>query len=352
MTGSGHRDQPPVANSSPDATPPQPRQDEPFDPNLWSGRVDPSGRRYFQVVQPWAGSQDQTHSGSPGPRIVVAGFACDEGVRRNQGRPGARLGPDSLRRQLAKLPYRVGADFFDAGNTFCDDGDLEGATARFASRLNSLVADPGTFPVILGGGHEVAWATYKGIAPGCRKSGQRLGIINFDAHFDLRDRVNGQGHSGSAFLQIAEDAAALGETFRYLVLGIQPLANHDQLFERARALGVDWVDADALASSETLSTLTRFAASVDTIMLTLCLDVFHQSVAPGVSAPQPLGVFPAAVAPLLRALATNPKLRVLEIAELAPPLDGPRDSHGVSGHDTARLAASLLATLLNARFPV
>ncbi len=36
---------------------------------------------------------------------VLLGFASDEGVRRNQGRQGARHGPPALRRALANLAW-------------------------------------------------------------------------------------------------------------------------------------------------------------------------------------------------------------------------------------------------------
>ena len=62
----------------------------------------------------------------------------------------------------------------------------------------------------LGGGHEIAWASYQGIAAafaGNRKL-ERLGIVNFEAHFELRQPEHpGRGRSGTPFLQIAEARA-------------------------------------------------------------------------------------------------------------------------------------------------
>ena len=63
----------------------------------------------------------------------------------------------------------------------------------------------------LGGGHEIAWASYQGIAQALQDDARlaRLGIVNFDAHFDLRKpEVAGPGTSGTPFLQIAEARAA------------------------------------------------------------------------------------------------------------------------------------------------
>jgi formiminoglutamase len=311
--------------------------------NLWTGRVEPSGNRYFQVVQQWSPSLDAQQSGPKD--VVLIGFACDEGVVRNGGRPGAKEGPDAFRSQLAKLPFRNGSQFFDAGNFSCSDGDLERSSTDLGQGIGKILGQ-GRFPLVIGGGHEVAWGTYQGTIDHCRKSNARLGIINFDAHFDLRELPNGRGNSGTPFTQIALDAQAHQEDFRYLCLGIQPLSNHDQLFERATSLGAKWIEATHLSEPSSNDVVRKFIEGVDAIFLTLCLDVFHQSVAPGVSAPQPLGIFPDQFLRIARTIAQSKKVIVLEIAELCPAHDGHIDGTGSRSMETARLAAACAATLL------
>lgn len=327
--------------------------DEGFAPELWSGRAEPSGSRYFQAVRAWhsAAHPEPSQNKSPLPQVVLVGFACDEGVRRNFGRVGARHGPRAFRTQLAKLPFRLSASLRDAGDIVCNDGNLETACKRMKLLMTRILGEPQALPVVIGGGHEVAWPSYLSLAANCRKQGLRLGVINFDAHFDLRDLIEGQGHSGSAFFQMASDAAAHGEAFQYLCLGIQPLANHDQLFERARSLGVRWVEADSLAHATTRSMTEDFLSSIDVFVMSVCLDVFNHAVAPGVSAPQPLGIMPKEFFDLALPLITSPKLRILEIAELSPACDGLAPGQAVASEPTARFAASLVATLLAARFP-
>ena len=65
-------------------------------------------------------------------------------------------------------------------------------------------SDAGQFPVVLGGGHEVAFGTYLGLARISRSAhpGDRIGILNLDAHFDLRPGP--VPSSGTPFRQIAE----------------------------------------------------------------------------------------------------------------------------------------------------
>ncbi|MFP3803086.1 formimidoylglutamase, partial [Paraburkholderia sp. SIMBA_027] len=65
--------------------------------NQWIGRAEPfetaRARYWYQLAQPY---EDQN--------IGLIGFACDQGVRRNQGRVGTRAAPPLIRRAFATLP--------------------------------------------------------------------------------------------------------------------------------------------------------------------------------------------------------------------------------------------------------
>ena len=91
---------------------------------------------------------------------------------------------------------------FDAGNIVCADGDLE--TSQLAlGEVVTILLENGIKPIVIGGGHELAWGHYQGIADAFPQ--KNLGIINFDAHFDMRPLLAyDQGSSGTPFLQIAK----------------------------------------------------------------------------------------------------------------------------------------------------
>jgi formiminoglutamase len=246
---------------------------------------------------------------------------------------------------LANLAWH-GSDterLYDAGDVACQGDALEQAQSAYGERLASLLR-AGHFPIGLGGGHEIAWATYQGIAWALdgHPRLERLGIVNFDAHLDLRrPDTPGRGTSGTPFLQIADARAAAGLPFRYLCIGASPAANTRALFDRAASLGVEVVmDADAgLPSTE--ARLRTFLAGCSAIYLTVCLDVLPVSVAPGVSAPAALGVPLGRVIELLRIATASrrgdrdaPPLAAADVAELSPQHD--------EGGRTARTAARLV----------
>ncbi|BBH45674.1 formimidoylglutamase [Pseudomonas sp. KU43P] len=301
----------------------------------WQGRIDTgegaSALRWHQWVQPLAERQ------VPGTALV--GLACDEGVSRNQGRTGARQGPQALRKALANLAWRGERPLYDSGDTTCQGTDLEGAQKAYAEQVTRLL-DQGHLPLGMGGGHEIAYASFLGLARHLRRLEQRprIGILNFDAHFDLRSAE--QSSSGTPFRQIAEYCEQAGLAFDYCCLGVSELNNTQALFEQAHRLNVRYcLDRQMqpwnIAQIEAF--LDAFLAGIDHLYMTICLDVLPASQAPGVSAPSAHGVDLMVVEHLVRRAKACGKLRMADVAELNPALD--QDMR------TARIAARLLASL-------
>jgi formiminoglutamase len=321
-----------------------------IDAAIWSGRVDDASdgdvRRWHQVVRPW-------RSGA-GRGIALAGFACDAGVIRNHGRVGAAAGPVAIRRALANLAWHgaEGHALHDAGDVPCEGDGLEAAQQALGLRVRDLLVDR-QLPLLLGGGHEIAWGSYQGLAAHARATGKpRIGVINIDAHFDLRPLLPGQrGTSGTPFRQIATDMQAHGQPVRYLCLGLARPANTAALFQVAQRLGVQWIEdfdcrMENLAAHLTM--IDTFLAEIDLLQLSICLDAFPAALAPGVSAPAALGVSPAYVLAIIRAIGATTRrsgscqLGVAEIAELCPS----NDAAGVTARLAARIAFELAHTFI------
>lgn len=313
--------------------------DTSIDMSLWQGRTDPEpdSDRWHQRIEPL------TNNAAPG--CALLGFESDAGVARNQGRTGAAEGPNALRRALAPLAWHRTAPAYDAGNVRCVDDGLEAAQQVLADRLTSLLT-AGHLPIVLGGGHEVAYASWLGLAQSFMPKGSdsktappRIGIINLDAHFDLRDPAHIRS-SGTPFAQIADQCQKHGWSFRYACLGVSRAANTRALFTRANTLGTlirEDREIDALRLDSIVRDVQRFIAKCDHIYLTIDLDVLPAAEAPGVSAPAARGVSLALIEPLVEAVRDSGKLRLADLAELNPSLD-------IDGR-TARAAARLVHLL-------
>ncbi len=313
--------------------------------SIWTGRSDKeegaAGKRWHEVVHMIdlenrnLPQLKEDHQG-----IVLLGFKCDEGVRRNNGRPGAADGPDATRKILAVLPvhFKDNTVLFDGGDVYCEDGQLEAAQEKL-TQLIVKVLNKGYFPFILGGGHEMAWGTFRGIANSENAPG-KTGIVNLDAHFDLRKPSQAGASSGTPFYQIASWHQSQDKPFRYFVAGIQRVSNTRALFERARQLGTEYITAWEIRQKpeDAYKKLNDFVKSVDHIYFTICLDVFNSAFVPGVSAPNSLGIQSFEAIELIHIIKDSKKLVAADIAEMNPVFD--------EDNRTARLSAALAFELL------
>lgn len=301
-----------------------------MDSNIWNGRWDgdePLYHRFFQRIK-----REKNIENISTKDFVLQGFAVDEGVRRNKGRTGAKNAPDIIRKNMSNFPI-VNADFnlFDFGNVFCENKNLELAQENLAISVSEILKK-GAKSVVLGGGHEVTFAHYSGI----RKAfpNKKIGIINIDAHFDNREPEVGVGaSSGTGFWQIAQEGK-----IHSLHIGIQRNSNTLKLFDTAHQYGMKYILGDELFFENLPSIYQRIdelTQEVDVIYLTICMDVFNVSVAPGVSALAYNGIFAdATFMHFFRHILKNEKLVSLDVAEVNPEFD--------IQERTARLAASLV----------
>ena len=264
--------------------------------------------------------------------IGVIGYVCDAGVQRNQGRIGARKGPRFMRNKLGKLPVHFkNKNIIDFGDVICIDDYLEDCQRALSKSISALIKN-NIFPIAIGGGHDIAYANFNGVKDALKNSTKnKIGIINFDAHFDLR-AIETLPNSGTPFYQILNE----NKTTTYFAIGIQQQSNSKELFEIAKKNDVSYVlNFDCETFSKVLKNkLTAFVKKADYLYITIDLDGFSSAFAPGVSAPSPLGFNPNFVYQVLKFLFKSKKVISCDIAELNPDYD--------IDDSTAKLGARLL----------
>ncbi|MDZ7716565.1 MAG: formimidoylglutamase [Balneolaceae bacterium] len=263
-------------------------------------------------------------------RAVLIGFPCDEGVKRNGGRPGAAKAPDEIRKELYKMtPDAENPEVFttlleqtyDAGN-FEVGGDLEEDQKAFGEVVSRFLKE-GIIPIILGGGHETAFAHFSGYA----QAGIDTAILNIDAHTDVRPLKAGKPHSGSPFRQAIEHHTGCCST--YLVAGLQPHSVSKAHLEFIDSHGGSYLFRDE-TNITSISGLFHNHESKK-LMVTFDMDAVDQSQAPGVSAPCANGL-PADLWLMAAYLAgKDEKVASFDISEVNPLFD--RDGQ------TSKLAA-------------
>jgi formiminoglutamase len=268
-------------------------------------------------------------AGRHSARAVILGFPTDEGVRRNGGRPGAAAAPGEIRRLLYRFTPDAEAPepFMDLVRHTLDLGDLQTSSDLEADQqqLGEVVADvlsAGAFPIVLGGGHETAFGHFLGYV----KAGRAVTLLNWDAHADVREPVDGRGHSGSPFRQALLHPSGLAR--RYLVAGLLPhsVAAAHVGFVRSRK-------GQALFRTGLTSARIKrlYAGLRGPVLASFDIDAVDQGFAPGVSAPAAGGLDPALWLEAAYQAGRSPAVASLDVVEMNPAFD--RD------HQTARLAA-------------
>ncbi len=317
------------------------------DMSKWTGRIDHTedydAFRWHQWVQPLDLNDSFKRYSEFVVGIAFIGFCSDEGVRRNLGRTGAEKGPNSIRKELCNMPcsFAQTLKLFDAGDIHCVNGDLETAQDDLASAVSQII-ELGFFPLVLGGGHEVALGTYRGLAiQNHFDTLNPLGIINFDAHFDIRPYET-QGSSGTMFRQISDQCVLNHTPFNYFCIGIQKRGNTVNLFKTAKALDIQYLMAKDIGEGDLIKAFERldaFMAAQSHLYVTICTDVFSSAFAPGVSASQPLGLHPERLLKFFKHIFSSKKVIAFDIAEVSPRFD----------HDniTANLAATFIFSAVN-----
>lgn len=205
-----------------------------------------------------------------------------------------------------------------------DSGDLDLAGCSpeaMIERVRARVAAISGLPVVIGGDHAVTIGAVAAMAERHRD----LGVVVLDAHLDLLDEYEGARWSHATVLRRIADGIGLE---RCAVLGARS-GTRDE-----------WAAAASLAAAVRAGALpleAQEALKGRPIYLSVDIDAFDPSIAPGTGNPEPLGIDVGEFASLLGVLA---EYRVVgcDLVEVSPPCDP-------SGR-TSILAAWLLREML------
>jgi len=259
---------------------------------------------------------------TPG-RPVIIGFPQDEGVRRNGGRVGAAKAPARIRHWLARLtPWysTFKTDLSDAPAADLGDiavsADLEMTQAALGEVVGGVL-NAGAVPIVLGGGHETAFGHYLGYV----QAATPVGIINIDAHLDVRPTLDGKGHSGSPFRQALEHSPKLRQ---YVCLGVQPQSvsrEHWDYAKKRRCRIEPIVEVEGMLAYRTVANIKWLRGKRLPVFLTLDADAVDVASMPGVSAPNPAGFMSRDVLQAVFDAGHEPDVSSFELVEINPQWD-------------------------------
>lgn len=263
-------------------------------------------------------------------RVVILPFCYEQGASYGEG---SREGPlhllaasDALERldeetlhDWTRVPIHTAAPLRPEGRP-------EAAVAAMRDAA-AAVFTAGRFPLILGGDHAVTIGPALALA----ERFPDAGVVQVDAHLDLRDTWNGSRYNHACVMRRVADEAGLPfvqvgirslspEEHRYVTEnGLRPFYAH-----RIDPIDMSWIDA----------VVDRLP---DRVYLTVDLDGLDPSVVPGTGTPEPGGLSYRQLVGLIRAVGARRTVVGADINELAK-IPGTQ----VSEFTAARIAAKII----------
>jgi len=192
---------------------------------------------------------------------------------------------------------------------------------NIAVATKEIVAQ-GHFPVVLGGEHSVTYGVIRGLVEAGITD---LGVVQIDAHADLREAYEGNPYSHASVMKRVVDM-----DIPLFQLGIRAFCEEEIAIRQA--YGVDHLDADILVP-ENIQQIELPAGFPSNIFFTLDIDGMDPSVFPSTGTPVPGGLGWYQTLALFESVARQRRVIGFDLMEFAP----------IAGFHAYEFSAALLA---------
>ena len=273
--------------------------------------------------------------------IAVLGAPYDFGT---QFRAGARFGPRAVREASTLFSFGHGgaydheddATYLGSDVRIVDLGDAdivhtntEKSHANIKTGVNAIL-DAGAFPVTIGGDHSINIPCIDAF-----EGRGDIHILQIDAHLDFVDERHGvrNGH-GNPMRRAAEKTYITGLT----QVGSRNVSSTaKEGYEDARKMGSDIISVRQMRDLGAQGVIDRIPAKAR-VYVTLDIDGFCPSIAPGTGTPSHGGFLYYEVLEMLQVVAKRHEIVGIDLVEVAPDYD--------HTGGTAILAAQILLNFL------
>jgi agmatinase len=255
--------------------------------------------------------------------VAVMGAPFDFGT---QWRAGARFGPRAIREASTLFSFgHAGAYDHDDGVTYLDDvtivdiGDAdiihtntEMSHANIEKGVRAILA-AGALPVVLGGDHSINIPCINAFS-----DQGPIHLVQIDAHLDFVDERHGvrNGH-GNPMRRAAEKDYVTGLS----QIGIRNVSSTaKEGYETAISMGSDIITVRGARRLGTEALLARIPEGVN-YYLTIDIDGFDPSIAPGTGTPSHGGFLYYEVLDIIAGLAERGNVVGIDLVEVAPDYD-------------------------------
>lgn len=174
-----------------------------------------------------------------------------------------------------------------------------------AAEVSGVLKNNG-IPVILGGEHTVTLGALKSF----KRSRKNFGVVQFDAHADLRDSYENNPLSHACTMRRVHDMG-----IPFMQIGIRSLSAEEDVFRRKNK--IKCLEAQDLYERNIPDPILPMDFP-ELIYITFDVDCFDSSIMPATGTPEPGGLNWYQVMDLLRRVAAKRKICGFDVVELAP----------------------------------
>jgi len=240
---------------------------------------------------------------------------------------GASLAPEYIRDAFSNFTNYAISDQKEIKNKILDLGDIkmhpteiiQNQQAIYEGVIDVINKYPQSNFFFLGGDHSVTYSTIRAVA----EKSKNIGVIQFDAHLDLRNPKDGGPTNGTPFRRLIEDKLIKGSNL--VQIGIRDFANSQIYHNFAKKNDVRTYTMEDVRKETLIEILTKelnlLSESSDEIYLSVDIDSIDQAFAPGCTAIGPGGLTPQELLQGIDLVAKNQKVRAIDIVEIEPTLD-------------------------------
>lgn len=260
-----------------------------------------------------------------GHEVAIVGVPFDMGTTY---RPGARFGPQAMRRISAlydsycldlAVDLQEELDIVDLGDVFVIPSNIEKSFDQI-DRAVSWIFEHGSFPVILGGDHSIGYPDVRGIAP---HVGGRIGIVHLDRHIDIQERdMDERMHTTPWYHATNLPNVPAANLVQVGIGGWYGSRQGLKVARERRSTVLTIGDVEEVGIDRAAEIALEIASEgADQIFLSLDIDVVDPGFAPGTGSPEPGGLTPREMLRFIRTIAREAPLCGMEVVEVAPPYD-------------------------------
>jgi len=246
---------------------------------------------------------------------------------------GTAAGPAALLEASLQLEAFDGVDIPASAGIYtqapvdCQQRDVTDVLAELAARVSAAAAAE-QIPVVLGGEHTVTLGAVQGMLA----AGKKVGVVQFDAHADLRDSYEDNKYSHACVMRRLLDLDV-----PIVQLAVRSLSQDEAKLRRKQQIP-HWDAARLVFDGIPDPVLPEDFP--EQIYITFDVDAFDPAVMPGTGTPEPGGLNWYDALMLLENICQERKVIGFDVVELAP-IPG---SH-ISEFTAAKLVYSIMAMI-------